>query len=53
MVDRSLLRRTLHTGLENVVRFGVRVTGHHHSPDTGITSLCTSPTDTAPTPTYS
>ncbi|MGW7002180.1 FAD-dependent oxidoreductase [Streptomyces sp. NPDC054933] len=37
VVDRSTLRRILYTGLENVVRFGARVTGYHHNPDAGIT----------------
>ncbi|MER6386075.1 FAD-dependent monooxygenase [Streptomyces sp. NPDC001250] len=37
VVDRSTLRRILHTGLEDVVRFGDRVTGYHHNPDADVT----------------
>lgn len=37
VADRSTLRRILFTGLENVARFGARVTGNHRDPDAGIT----------------
>jgi 2-polyprenyl-6-methoxyphenol hydroxylase-like FAD-dependent oxidoreductase len=37
VVDRSTLRRILYTGLEQVVRFGARVTGYRRHPDGAVT----------------
>lgn len=37
VADRSTLRRILYTALENVVRFGSRVTGYRRNPDSSVT----------------
>ncbi|HTI24499.1 MAG TPA: NAD(P)/FAD-dependent oxidoreductase [Kutzneria sp.] len=39
VVSRSTLRRILHRGLEQVVRFGVKVVGYRSNPDSTVTVL--------------
>jgi 2-polyprenyl-6-methoxyphenol hydroxylase-like FAD-dependent oxidoreductase len=45
VADRSTMRRILYTGLEEKVRFGARVTGYRHTPDSRVTVHLSNGTD--------